>query len=520
MTRQYGPPTSSHTGSHASARSLGGPGRESLILPFAAVLAAGLVLVGLAAALSWLDWRWVLLALSAASVVVPCGVLVLRGRLDLFEPLTWFALLFVLFFVLRPAWQLGHENFIYAGKLISPTFTKMVVAGLLAGTGFVIGYLIPAAGSLASRLPRPPSLEPRRLLIWSALVVAVALVGFAVLFVQAHGWRDPAGFFFGKNEIRFQEVAATPTATSKYFVTSIVLIIPAALFFLSIRQSVGSGARIGRIAGWAALASILAFLLITFPAGQRRYAIAMLATLGVYYYLRRDRRPSVLSLCVVALVALTVVSAVREVRFAGANNTRPDPSRWLPWNAAGHLLESGDTSVAPALATEMLVVPSDLHYTYGQTTLFGPFITAVPRQLWRGKPQPANEEVLAKVWGGSDPCTYGTQCSTFSPFGESYRDGGLVGVFIFALLFGVFWRGAWLYCLRYGDTTVAMVAYSTLIPFMITWMHGNFILPATQVAMVLAVVVVGAVLSRTRTKGTSSVYPDHDRDWQPAGGQR
>lgn len=505
MTRQYGPPAVSQAGPHEPGSSVGGSGREGLILPFACLLAAAMAAVGLAAALDWLDWRWVLVGLCAASVVAPCGYLALRGRLDSFEPLTWFALLFLLFFAFRPAWHLWNEYFIYAGRVISPTFTKMLVVGLLAGTGFVIGYLMPAAGSLASRLPRPPSLDSRRLLIWSLVVLAVALVGFTILFVRARGWTDPANFFFGKNEIRFQEVAAKPTATSKYFIATIVLMIPATLFLLSIRHSVGGAARIGRIAGWAALVAILAFLLITFPAGQRRYAVGMLAALAVYYYLRRGSRPSVLRLCVVALVALTVVSAVREIRFAGNQNTNPDPLRWLPWNAAEHLLESGDTSVAPALATEMLVVPSELNYTYGKTTLLGPLVTAVPRQLWEGKPEPPNEEILALVWGGSDPCTYGTQCSTFSPFGEPYRDGGLVGVFIFAVIFGVFWRAAWLYYLRHRDNMVAIVAYASLLPFMLTWMHGNFILPATQVAGVLGVVVIGAVLCRTRTRGATAI---------------
>ena len=71
-------------------------------------------------------------------------------------------------------------------------------------------------------------------------------------------------------------------------------------------------------------------------------------------------------------------------------------------------------------------------------------------------------------------------------------------MFIFALLFGVFWRAAWLYYLRHRETEVALVAYCTLLPFMITWMRGNFILPAMEVAMALAVVVVAAVLCRTR----------------------
>ena len=121
------------------------------------------------------------------------------------------------------------------------------------------------------------------------------------------------------------------------------------------------------------------------------------------------------------------------------------------------------------------------------------------------------------MWGGK-PCTFGGQCSTFSPFGEPYRDAGLVGVFIFAVLFGVFWRVAWLYYLRHRETAVAMVAYCTLLPFMITWMRGNFILPAMQVALALGVVVVGAVLCRARTAGAGAASPGGP-GWRPAGGR-
>ena len=83
------------------------------------------------------------------------------------------------------------------------------------------------------------------------------------------------------------------------------------------------------------------------------------------------------------------------------------------------------------------------------------------------------------------PCTLGEQCDTFSPFGEPYRDGGLPAVFIFAVLFGLFWRVAWLYFSRHRDTVVALVGYATLLPFMITWMRGNFTLPALQATLAL-----------------------------------
>ena len=67
---------------------------------------------------------------------------------------------------------------------------------------------------------------------------------------------------------RIQAIASTPEATSKYFIVSIVLLIPAALLFLSIAQGANGDDRTRRLAKWAAIASILAFLLITFPANR------------------------------------------------------------------------------------------------------------------------------------------------------------------------------------------------------------------------------------------------------------
>ncbi len=460
-------------------------------------MGAGLAILVGAAAASWVDWRWVLLALSATTVIGPCAVLALQGRLDVFEPIIWFSVMFLLLFVGRPAWDLAHHNFIYTGRLISPTFTRMIVAGLLGGAGFVIGYLSPVAGSLVSRLPRPQRLDSRRLMTYSFVVLGLALVAFLVFFVNSHGYSDPAGFFF-RGQKRLEQLAASPQATSKYFLASILLMVPVALFFWSIRQREGAATQIGRIAGWAAVASIVAFLAYNLGAGQRRYVIVMVGALAVFHYLRKGRRPSARTLVIAALVALTVVSAVRDLRFAHARITHAHPVQWLPWNAVTHLFKTQDTGVAPSLATEMLVVPKDLHYTYGTTTVLGPFVTMIPRQLWHGKPLPADQQVLASVWGGT-PCGFNGQCSTFSPFGEPYRDGGLVAVFIFAMLFGAFWRTLWLYYARHQDSVLAIIVCAMLLPFMISWMRANFTLQALQAAMVLVTVVIAGILCRVRS---------------------
>ena len=504
MTARSEPPSPIPAGPRAWTDFGGGPGRERWILPFTAVLALGLVLAGLAAAISWIDWRWVLLGLCAVAVVLPCGVLALQGRLDLFEPLTWFAVMFLLLFVTRPAWDLGHENFIYTGRLISPTFTKMIVAGLLAATGFVIGYLTPAGESLASRLPRPSTLDSRRLLIWSTLVFAVALAAFAAFFVEAHGWRDPAHFFFGQNRIRFKAIASTPEATSKYFLVSIVLDdsrgppVPVdsahrgrgdadqAPCHMG-RPRLHPGVFVDHVSGGTAP------LRDRHAGGARRLLLleARPASLGA----GRLRRGPGGSHGGVRHSGHAVGARPQYSPRPGsvAAVERGSPSVEVPGHGCGP--RSGHRDARRAQAPPLHVRRDDRSRAVrdggASAAVVGQAYAAQPGDPWLGV--------------GGSPCTYGGQCSTFSPFGEPYRDAGLVGVFIFAVLFGIFWKGAWLYYLRHRDTEVALVAYCTLLPFMITWMRGNFILPAMEAALTLAVVVVAGLLCRTRPGSAGAV---------------
>ena len=156
----------------------------------------------------------------------------------------------------------------------------------------------------------------------------------------------------------------------------------------------------GRIAGWAALASILAFLRV-----QPRRGTAPLRD-------RDARGPRALLLPEARPASLGAQRRASWPWWRSRSSPRPgppvrprpqrdpNPVQWLPWNAATHLFETQDTGVAPSLATEMLVVPSDLHYTYGGTTLVGPFVTLIPRQLWQDKPLPAGSAGPRRGVGG------------------------------------------------------------------------------------------------------------------------
>ncbi len=187
----------------------------------------------------------------------------------------------------------------------------------------------------------------------------------------------------------------------------------------------------------------------------------MVAALAVYYYLRRGRPslgaeplrhglggpdgclrrpgPAARARPTHGRRPASVAAVERRGRTCSRPRTRAWPPPWPP-----------RCSSCPASST----TPTARRPCWGRSSRL------IPRQLWEGKPAPADQEILALVWGGT-PCGYQGQCSTFSPFGEPYRDGGLVGVFLFALLFGVFWKVAWLYYLRHRDSTVAIVAYAS-----------------------------------------------------------
>jgi hypothetical protein len=49
-------------------------------------------------------------------------------------------------------------------------------------------------------------------------------------------------------------------------------------------------------------------------------------------------------------------------------------------------------------------------------------------------------------------------------------------------------------------------------------MRGNFILPAMQASLALAVIIVGAVLCRVRTSEAAVASPRSDAGLRPAGG--
>ena len=187
----------------------------------------------------------------------------------------------------------------------------------------------------------------------------------------------------------------------------------------------------GKARGLAALASVAAFCAYNLGAGQRRYLIEMLVALALYYYLRRDRRPSLWSVAVVLVVALTVFSAIRDLRLSTLATTIRTPSsgcrgtRQAPVRDAGH---GGRALARPRDARRP--VGASLHD--GGTTIVGPIRTLIPRRSGptsRCRPTTGPEDRLRR-----QALHPRGQCDTFSPLGEPYRDGGLPAVFVFAVL--------------------------------------------------------------------------------------
>ena len=120
-------------------------------------------------------------ALALATVVVLAAPLVHRaseGRLDPFDPISVFCVIYALMFVIRPLYaaainetvfQIGHEFVDYGAYLV-----PMQVAALIGAFGFVVGYEI----KLRSLQSVKPILSRLDMLKVQKGGVMLALLGF------------------------------------------------------------------------------------------------------------------------------------------------------------------------------------------------------------------------------------------------------------------------------------------------------------------------------------------------------
>ena len=403
-------------------------------------------------------------------LAAPLAARVLRRRFDPFEPIVLFVLAYGVMFVVRPAAMLAEHHLAWEGSHgpteVSGTFSKMLALALVGAVAFVAAYETPVGRRLVSGWRGLGELATPRVIAVALVTGGLGVASFvAFLVFSSDGLSSLALIFRGRSEELSKDVAGT----TFYLWYSFFLLVPATLVLVAVGLE-----RRRKALVLAGLAFGALFLLRTVPLGAR---IAMLPLFGgafVFFYLRRSRRPSVVVLVGLALVALLGSAFLSDLRARGTRGesvsqtvvraTRP---HWI----VSQLVSGPDTEMAPVLAAALTRIPQKLHYTYGRT-IFGDLVARpIPRALWSDKPEPPRDKLIDSLWplerkkDGINP--------EFSVLLYFFWDFGIPGVVVGMFLFGVGARALFEYFQNYRHSSAAQLLYALALWFIVIGLRNS-----------------------------------------------
>jgi hypothetical protein len=455
-----------------------------------------------------------LVALIAATLLVPILGTVLRGSFDPFEPIVIFALAYGVMFVARPLDMIIRGDFSYNASLsvinVEPQFIKMLILALIGAASFVVGYSISVRNRLAERSPPDcRSFDPKIASVTAGIVAAVAVLAF-VIFVLHSGSTTALHLLRG----RTPEFTEAVKSLSLYPSTATLMLIPAALTFLAL--------------AWQRRGSLflMVFFLLTglialrsVPTGERLVLLAFLGGVVVLYYLRRSIRPSALALLGLACTALVLSAFLSDLRGRSTRNETvsetftslaSNPSRIV------HPLFGGpDSEMAPVLAAALGVIPNQLPHGYG-SVIFGDLVRRpVPRTLWPDKPQPPRVHLISTLWPSES--ARDSIAPEFSILLYLYWDFGPIGVALGLFVAGLAARFLYDYLLNRRGDLPAQLVYSVALWFIVIGLrNGPVDTFVTAVALIGPLLAITALAATKRTTMDASDGARYRMDYHEA----
>jgi oligosaccharide repeat unit polymerase len=325
-------------------------------------------------------------------LLIPIASRARRRRFDPFEPIVIFALAWGVMFVVRPAAILIRGDTNFYGVDIRSKLGLAIFLGLVAAVAFLVGYELPLGRHAALRLPSPPERFSTPTATAGAYVVAgVGVLALALFLPTSAGVAALKPLLHGRGS-QLDQVIQNHTT---YLWWASLFVVPAAL--VAVALAVADRRPATMVAGLVLTALAL---LRTIPIGNRIYLLTFAGGVITFLYVRRGRRPRVVTLAVGLLLALTVSHILLAFRTSETRSQATDLGSVVtaPQEIFTPLTQGADAEMAPALAGALLAVPSRLHYRYGGAT-FGDLIRRpIPRQLWHDKPQTPTEQVVQTVW--------------------------------------------------------------------------------------------------------------------------
>lgn len=429
-------------------------------------------------AVAGLGTHGLLIGLIILVLLVPMGLRYVGRRIDLFEPLVLANIALGMMFVGRPLADLATHETMHIGYPVTLTFDKALTVALTGIVAFQIGYHSRFPRRWARKLPAPPAFRPRRasLVAWAFFILGTFL--FGMFLVTGGGLGLLKTLLRGRSGLD-NGIYLNSTG---YLYNGPLLWGASALIFFAL--AVASKRKVNYL--WFT-AVIIPFVALYGASGTRSNLLPLALAIPTFWYLWKRRRPSGLTLVIVALVGISLLGGLRETRTADTVarenagsvliNTLSSPALQF-----GEILTGADDEMFDSITNELLVVPGQTGYRPGGT-MADLLIRAVPRPLWPNKPLETNDLIVTTLW----PVHYSQSraSAAFSVMGPFYLDSSYLGVALGMFLIGLVLALSWRWYLIHKANLNATLVYSMSLPFIVILMRGT--IPDTLARMLFAV---------------------------------
>ena len=415
------------------------------------LLALGVGLAALAALSSayWTHAVWLALMIGMISYPFFRGYLV-EGRVDVFEPIYLFVLLYGFYYVSRPLYiiLMGEQVSLLGFYLDRETFTLALIYCALGLFGFLVGYYWGRSRVVAGHFRAIEEFDMQRAW-WIALAcIAVGVAAYVyVIYVLGGGLIKT---FNTERTARYFIVAKNPYVASLTALIGVGILV---VYYISI---------VKRSTPWQWRIFFLASLIygvvdIAFSGSRRSIVNIVFAMLMQRHYLRHPlslRR--VMPWLAILLVFSFTWLYVRTTMNQGVDAVRDRLGQLQATEVFDDVYTQGDNAVFDYLVAIINTVPTPYDYNYGAGLMrFVYFL--IPREVWPEKPENISRVMTERY----DPLTYlnGGSASA-SMVGEFYLEFGWLAILPGALMLGYIFGRSYGWLLANLPAQLVVLVYS------------------------------------------------------------
>ncbi len=428
------------------------------------------------------------LVLTSLHIVTWCVFYALfQRKVDAFDPFYLISALYIMIFVFGPWVWIDRGQTTYQGVQVMaylPQATKV----------FNIGYACFAVGSISRHYMRVTfggrglsnrqktqididytDEETRRYIVKYAVLVYIGSMALSLLYYQLIGRSILSLLSLGQMGETTEGRAGEGIYFLKTFFRSAI---PGAILLLSFSKK--------KFVPWICTI-VLSIMCIS--TGSRNLAITVMLSVFIYHYMRRKKRPSIVTLSVLIVGFYVLIGVIGIFRSEIKGSQEIDFSQVDSEGMFEAFMFNAEIFYPFYNLVEFIPQNAPYHYGLGILNIVVQF---VPRILWPGKPTMLGETAFEVMYGDS------MGGAAYPNIGEFYYEFGLAGVIVMMFLYGRIMTGVYRNALKQEDR-LSIIMFAINFGYIIQFVcRGHFASWAIDYVFMLGPVVLLQWLLRNK----------------------